>query len=465
MMETPQPPARAKAAAADDAEAAAAWDAFKAGEEKRPESLASANAATKTTATAPPQRPKDTKRELQEDATAWMMETPQPPARAKAAAADDAEAAAAWDAFKAGEEKRPESLASANAATKTTATAPPQRPKDTKRELQVPTEPVHSDEAVSRIKADQAAEKVGVMYADMEVCSTASDEGMDFYWDDSSEEESFEAARFKVDPPNRAKAEAKAKPAAGRAKAKAAPKADRKRKAQQLTETSLPAVPAAGRTTPASTSLGVGGIAVGDVVKILKPRQGKDKLEGTLATVSCEMPPSSLQLTLADGQQVLRKRSEIQLVDNSNQASAVAEKLPKKSGLLRQLKTAEADREQVLRGRKLERESVSSRQPNRGKGKGGKGKTKSSTPLGSSSFEEFGKVLDVEAKVRGSWGCSSHFLCQSLMMRCGHKALCIFVRQRESFWMVLGDKWKFDVVGILGTQSQSCKFELVERWN
>lgn len=39
---------------------------------------------------------------LQEDATAWMMETPQPPARAKAAAtaADDADAAAAWDAFK-----------------------------------------------------------------------------------------------------------------------------------------------------------------------------------------------------------------------------------------------------------------------------------------------------------------------------------------------------------------------------
>lgn len=56
-----------------------------------------------------------------------------------------------------------------------------------------------------------------------------------------------------------------------------------------------------------------------------------------------------------------------------------------------------------LRGRKLERESVSSRQPNRGKGKGGKGKTKSGTTLGSSSFEEFGKVLDVEAKVRG-WG-------------------------------------------------------------
>lgn len=47
----------------------------------------------------------------------------------------------------AGEEKRPESLASANAATKTTATAPPQRPRDTKRELQVPNEPVDTDES------------------------------------------------------------------------------------------------------------------------------------------------------------------------------------------------------------------------------------------------------------------------------------------------------------------------------
>lgn len=64
------------------------------------------------------------------------------------------------------------------------------------------------------------------------------------------------------------------------------------------------------------------------------------------------MPPSSFQLTLSDGQQVLRKRSQVCLVEKAAAASAVdtiAEKMPHKSGLLRQLKSAEVDRAEVLR--------------------------------------------------------------------------------------------------------------------
>lgn len=64
------------------------------------------------------------------------------------------------------------------------------------------------------------------------------------------------------------------------------------------------------------------------------------------------MPPSSFQLTLSDGQQVLRKRSQVSLVEKAAAASAVdtiAEKMPHKSGLLRQLKSAEVDRAEVLR--------------------------------------------------------------------------------------------------------------------
>eukprot|EP00435_Cladocopium_sp_Y103_P048817 s201_g14.t1 len=225
-------------------------------------------------------------------------------------------------------------------------------------------------------------------YADMEICSTASDEGLDFRISDSE----AESAEPEPSGPRKAAAKAKATPKA-KAKAKAAaPKAERKRKAPTLADTVALARGSTGNS-----------VVTGDVVKILKPGQGKDKLQGTLATVSCELPPSSLQLTLPDGQQVLRKRSEVALVEKSIPVESAAEKMPRKSGLLRQLKTVEVERAEVLRGRQLERDTLSTGRQPKGRGKGrGKAATMQlgvNGPQLGSSFHQIGKVIDAEARV------------------------------------------------------------------
>ena len=102
-------------------------------------------------------------------------------------------------------------------------------------------------------------------YADMEICSTASDEGLDFRISDSEAESEPSEPSEPSGPsgPGKAAAKAKAKAAAPKA---AAPKAERKRKAPTLADTVAPM--ARGSTGNS--------VVTGDVVKILKPAQGRE---------------------------------------------------------------------------------------------------------------------------------------------------------------------------------------------